>query len=106
MINKALRDKIIKNSTLDTTSVLSQSILYQHRDNITTLVPTINVALSGKVDGGLLPGLLQIAGPSKHFKTAFGLLIVTSFLQQYPDGIVLFYDSEFGTPQSYFQSFG
>lgn len=106
MINKALRDKIIKNSVLDTTSILSQSLLYQERDQIITKVPTINVALSGKVDGGLLPGILQIAGPSKHFKTAFGLLIVTSFLQQYPDGIVLFYDSEFGTPQSYFKSFG
>lgn len=106
MINKALRDRLIKNSTLDTTSILSQSLLYNERDTIKTRVPTINVALSGRVDGGLLPGLLQIAGPSKHFKTAFGLLIVTSFLQQYKDGIVIFYDSEFGTPKSYFQSFG
>lgn len=61
--------------------------------------------MGGRINGGLLPGILQIAGPSKHFKTAFALLIITSFLEQYPEGIVLFYDSEFGTPQSYFQSF-
>lgn len=104
-INKKLREKLIKNSTLETTAVLSQSILFQPRDQITTRVPALNTALSGRVNGGLLPGILQIAGPSKHFKTAFALLIITSFLEQYPDGIVLFYDSEFGTPQSYFQSF-
>jgi RecA/RadA recombinase len=46
------------------------------------------------------------AGPSKHFKTAFSLLMAKSYLDKYEDGVVLFYDSEFGTPQSYFDSFG
>jgi RecA/RadA recombinase len=65
----------------------------------------INVALSGSVDGGITPGLTMLAGPSKHFKTGFALLLASSFLKKYTDGIVLFYDSEFGTPQSYFQTF-
>jgi RecA/RadA recombinase len=30
---------------------------------------------------------------------------VSSFLKKYKDGIVLFYDSEFGTPQEYFTTF-
>jgi RecA/RadA recombinase len=46
------------------------------------------------------------AGPSKHFKTAFSLLMAKSYLEKYEDAALLFYDSEFGTPQSYFDSFG
>jgi len=65
----------------------------------------INVALSGSVDGGITPGLTMLAGPSKHFKTGFALLLASSYLKKYKDGIILFYDSEFGTPQSYFKTF-
>jgi RecA/RadA recombinase len=73
---------------------------------IPTAVPAVNIALSGKLDGGLTPGLTMWAGPSKHFKTAFSLLMAKSYLDKYPDAALLFYDSEFGTPQSYFDSFG
>jgi RecA/RadA recombinase len=45
------------------------------------------------------------AGPSKHFKTAFSLLMAKSYMDKYPDAALLFYDSEFGTPKSYFESF-
>ena len=72
---------------------------------IPTPVPMINVALSGTIDGGMTPGLTMLAGPSKHFKTGFALLLASSFLKKYEDGIVLFYDSEFGTPQDYFNTF-
>jgi RecA/RadA recombinase len=66
----------------------------------------VNVALSGKVDGGLTPGLTVLAGPSKHFKSAFSLLMASAYMKQYPDSVLLFYDSEFGTPEGYFTSFG
>jgi RecA/RadA recombinase len=66
----------------------------------------MNVALSGSLEGGLTPGLTVFAGPSKHFKTAFSLLLAKSYLDKYEDSVVLFYDSEFGSPQSYFDSFG
>jgi hypothetical protein len=66
----------------------------------------INVALSGSLDGGLTSGLLVLAGPSKHFKTSFMLLMAASYMQKYPDAVMLFYDSEFGSPSSYFRSFG
>jgi RecA/RadA recombinase len=46
------------------------------------------------------------AGPSKHFKTAFSLLMAKAYQDKYDDAVILFYDSEFGTPQSYFDSFG
>ena len=72
---------------------------------VPTQVPMVNVALSGRVDGGLTPGLTVLAGPSKHFKTAFSLLMASAYLKKYDDAVVLFYDSEFGTPQNYFESF-
>ena len=99
-------DKIKKNSTIKESAVLSQSKFFTDKDMISTAVPIINVALSGKLDGGLTPGLTMWAGPSKHFKTAFSLLMAKSYLDKYPDAALLFYDSEFGSPQSYFQSFG
>jgi len=65
----------------------------------------VNVALSGRIDGGLTPGLTIMAGPSKHFKSAFSLLMAGAYMKQYPESVLLFYDSEFGTPKSYFESF-
>jgi hypothetical protein len=65
----------------------------------------VNVALSGSMDGGLAPGLTVLAGPSKHFKTSFALLMAGAYMKQYKDAVMLFYDSEFGSPQSYFELF-
>ena len=102
----SLRDKLIKNSTIEYTATLEDSKIYTKKDMIPTNVPMINVALSGTVDGGMAPGLTMLAGPSKHFKTGFSLLLAAAFIKKYKDGIILFYDSEFGTPQSYFKSYG
>jgi RecA/RadA recombinase len=66
----------------------------------------INVALSGRLDGGLTGGLGVLAGPSKHFKTSFALLMVGAYLEKHPNAVCLFYDSEFGSPETYFETFG
>ena len=102
----SILDKIKKNSSIKESAILAKSKFFTNKDMISTSVPIINVALSGKLDGGLTPGLTMWAGPSKHFKTAFSLLMAKSYLDKYPDSALLFYDSEFGTPQSYFDSFG
>jgi RecA/RadA recombinase len=102
----SILDKIKKNSSIKDSAILSKSKFFTQKDMIPTAVPAINIALSGKLDGGLTPGLTMWAGPSKHFKTAFSLLMAKSYLDKYPDAALLFYDSEFGTPQSYFDSFG
>jgi len=98
-------DKLKKNSKIKTTEVLADSKFFTEKDMIPTDVPMINVALSGSVDGGLTPGLTVLAGPSKHFKTSFALLMAEAYMRKYPDSVMLFYDSEFGSPQSYFQQF-
>ena len=102
----SILDKIKKNSSIKESAILSKSKFFTDKDMIPTSIPIINVALSGRLDGGLTPGLTMWAGPSKHFKTAFSLLMAKSYLDKYPNAALLFYDSEFGTPQSYFDSFG
>ena len=102
----SILDKIKKNSSIKDSAILSKSKFFLNKDMIPTAVPIINVALSGKLGGGLTPGLTMWAGPSKHFKTAFSLLMAKSYMDKYEDAALLFYDSEFGTPQSYFDSFG
>ena len=102
----SLLDKIKKNSTIKDSSILAKSKFFMEKDMIPTSIPMINVALSGRLDGGFAPGLTMWAGPSKHFKTAFSLLMAKAYMDKYPEAVILFYDSEFGTPQAYFDTFG
>ena len=101
----SVMDKLKKNSKIKTSDVLSDSVFFSDKEMIPTEVPMINVALSGDPDGGLTPGLTVLAGPSKHFKTSFALLMASAYLKKHDDAVLLFYDSEFGSPQSYFESF-
>ena len=102
-----LMSKLRKNSSFKDGRVntLSESPFLHEKDNIPTNIPAMNVAFSGSLDKGYTSGLTMIAGPSKHFKTAFGLIMMKAYLDKYPEGVALFYDSEFGTPQNYFDVF-
>jgi len=102
----SIMDKLKKNSKVNFTAVLSESEFFTNREFTKTNVPMINVALSGDMDKGLTSGLTVLAGPSKHFKTSFALLMASAYLEQNDDAVMLFYDSEFGSPQSYFKTFG
>jgi len=102
----SILEKIKKNSTIKDSAILSKSKFFTEKDSVPTEIPMVNVALSGRLDGGLTPGLTMWAGPSKHFKTAFSLLMAKSYMDKYKDAVLLFYDSEFGTPVKYFETFG
>jgi RecA/RadA recombinase len=99
-------EKLKKNCRIKEADVLSDSEFYAEKDITTTSVPMINVALGGSIDAGLTSGLTVLAGPSKHFKTSFALLMASAYLKKHSDACLMFYDSEFGSPQSYFESFG
>ena len=101
----SIMDKLKQNSKLKHTSVLSDSKFFNEKDQTQTDVPMVNVALSGSVDGGLSSGLIVLAGPSKHFKTSFALMMAGAYLKKHKDAVMLFYDSEFGSPQAYFEQF-
>ena len=78
----SIMDKLQKNSKIKESSILADSKFFTEKDMVTTDVPIINVALSGSVDGGLAPGL-----------------------KRHKDAVLLFYDSEFGSPQAYFEQY-
>ena len=105
LFKMSLLDKLKKNTTIKDSAILSKSKFFTEKDMVPTDVPMINVALSGKLDGGIIPGLTMWAGPSKHFKTAFSLLMAKAYMDKYPEAVLLFYDSEFGTPVKYFETF-
>jgi hypothetical protein len=41
-----------------------------------------------------------------HHNTAFSLIMAKAYMDKYPEAALLFYDTEFGTPQAYFDTFG
>jgi RecA/RadA recombinase len=103
--SSSIMDKLKKNTKIKETSILADSKFFTEKDMVQTEVPMLNLALSGSLDGGLAPGLTVLAGPSKHFKTSFALIMASAYLKKYEDAVLLFYDSEFGSPQSYFETF-
>jgi RecA/RadA recombinase len=102
----SLLDKIKKASTIKITSVLEDSVLFNDVDETATEVIGINIALSASITGGLKSGILTIAGPSRHFKSMYGLIMASAYLKKHKEAVLLFYDSEFGSPKEYFTSVG
>lgn len=105
-MSKALLKKLIKNSNNDSTTILSDSDVFNNITKTRTRVPILNLVLSGSFDGGLTSGLTLFAGPSKHFKSNLGLVCVAAYLKADPDAVCLFYDSEKGVTKSYLSSMG
>ena len=100
----SLIDKLKKATSLPKSEILSESKFFDKREFVPTSVLGLNIALGGELTGGLTSGLVFLAGPSKHFKTLYGLIMVKAYLSKYPDAVCIFYDSEFGTPKKYWQS--
>lgn len=108
-LNKAqtLMDRIIKNSTIKDISMLEDSQVLKETKPIKTRVPVLNLALSGRLKGGLVPGnIISIAGESRNYKSSLGILCVAEFLKASEENIAIFLDSEFGTRPNYFESVG
>jgi RecA/RadA recombinase len=100
-----LLEKMLKTGSTKTSAVLSTSPFFNQKEAIPTDLPILNIAFSGSLNGGLLPGLTVIAGMSKTFKTMLSLYCMKAYLDKYPEGIAILYDSEFGITPEYIQSF-
>jgi RecA/RadA recombinase len=105
MAKNALLEKLKAAGSLKV-STLAESALFNEKDFIQTSVPSINVAFSGRLDGGMCSGLTIVAGPSKHFKSSMSLIMVKAYMDKYQDGICLFYDSEYGVTPEYVEDHG
>lgn len=101
----SLRDRIKKASLLGATDLVKSDI-FADEVFIDTGIPALNIALSGDLDGGLTRGMTMFAGPSKHFKTLFGLMCVVAYMKHYKDAECSFLDNEKGSTPSYWKNFG
>ena len=101
----SLLDKMMKSGSLKV-ELLSDSTFFNKKEPVPTEVPIINMALSGTVDGGLVSGLTFLAGPSRHFKSILGLIMIKAYMNKYKDAVCLFYDSEFGITPDYIRTNG
>jgi len=100
-----LMEKMLKSGNIKSASVLSKSVFFNAKEAIPTELPILNIAFSGSLEGGLLPGLTVVAGASKSFKTMLSLYCMKAYLEKYKDGIAILYDSEFGITPEYLESF-
>jgi hypothetical protein len=100
--NNSLIDKLISSSDSPFIKPLESSMIYIEEELCDVEVPMLNIALSGKVNGGLESGVTMIAGESKRFKTLFGLIMMSKFLKKYKNAVAIIYDTEFGSQKKYF----
>jgi len=101
-----LADKFAKSTKLYGAGKFSK-ILEKEKKLHDTGVYGLNLAFSGDLlNGGLNQGVTCLAGKSKSFKTLFGLIACKAYLDAYPDAHMIFYDSEGGASQEYFESVG
>lgn len=104
LMQRALKVKV---KGVDTFSAEKSSLLRVPKDlYIPTSLPAFNIALSGDVKTGFGPGVNILAGESGVGKTLLSWIAAKAFQKKNPDGIVLFYDSEQGTPEDYLISMG
>lgn len=101
----SLMEKMLKSGNIKSAAILSKSAFFNVKDSVLTNLPVLNLAFSGTLDGGFLPGLTVIAGASKTFKTMISLYCMKAYLDKYPDAIAILYDSEFGVTPDYLASF-
>lgn len=100
----SLMNKMLKVKTSAPVTLLSNSM--GNKDCIPTKLPVLNIAFSGKLDGGLVSGITVFAGASKSFKTLLALYCMKAYLDKYPESIAIVYDSEFGITDAYWKSMG
>lgn len=101
-----LIDRIIKSSGNQHADTLKNSEVINNKDFFSTSIPGINIAMGGEITGGLEPGVLQIVGESKSFKTLFMLVLAKAYMDKYPESVFVLFDSEFGASMEYFDSLG
>lgn len=105
MANKLL-DKLSKAGSVKNAEILSESSFFIMKDCIPTELPILNIAFSGSIDGGLVPGLTIVAGESKSYKTLLSLYCMKAYFDAYPEAVAMLYDSEFGITPEYLEMNG
>ncbi len=99
-------DTLMKNSSSPFTRALDNSFVTDNTEiNFPTDIPMLNVAFSGKMDAGFQSGITIWAGPSKHFKSMYALKMLDTWFSHNPDGVCMFFDSEYGITEDYIHQY-
>lgn len=69
-------------------------------------IPLLNIANSGRIDGGLVEGIKMIVGDSRCYKSGFLVMDAVAFLNHSPDAVVIFADSEKGASKPLWEQYG
>lgn len=101
-----LTSELLKTTSIKGSSMIADSKIFTEAELIRTNIPALNVAVSGKITGGYGSGITVFAAPSKSFKTMFSLILLKAFQKKNPNGTIIFYDSEFGSPPEYLKAAG
>jgi len=101
-----LLDKMQKAGVEKNSSIFSKAKIFTEKFMASTNLPSLNIALSGDIDGGLSSGVTLVAGESKSFKTLLMLYMLKAYFEKFPDAVCLFYDNEFGATPEYLAAFG
>ena len=90
-----LLSSMVKASGNDFATVVNEGIESDVRGFVDTGSYAFNALLSGSIYGGMPDNkILAIAGESATGKTFFTISVVEKFLDDNPDGVVLYFDSE------------
>lgn len=96
----------LKNTGAVKSSTMAESSFFNSTEETVTEIPALNIALAGKLDGGLTPGVLMVSGFSKSFKTTISLYMVAAYMKKHKDAICIFYDTEYGATPDAWRNYG
>ena len=100
-------NSMVKASSNELASVVSEGCESDVNGFVDTGSYTFNALLSGSLYGGMPDNkILAIAGESATGKTFFAIGIVSKFLADNPDGVVLYFDSEQAVTSEMFKERG
>lgn len=108
----ALTERILKLAAKNVShpvNVLSESGFTEKEIVCQLPVPALNLAHSGRLWGegaGMSYGSHQIVGESKTFKTLFGIIQVSAFLDAHADATAIYLNAEFGANEDYWKACG
>lgn len=100
-----LMKRLKKANTVKDASLLSNSKFFKE-EFFDAGIPVLNLACSGKLNGGYSKGITLFTGESKTFKTMFLLTCAKKFLQENTSGIFIFYDVEGGVKKESIENMG
>lgn len=93
----SLAQRLLKSAGPKSLATIMKTSDFGSKDVITTTkVFALNVLMQGALDGGIVPGITQIVGDSRTFKSNLLVELAYWFLMHDDEAVVVVFDCEFG----------